>query len=184
MKKSLLTLMSAAVLFASCSKNDNKENGTVCGVRPTQTAAAKSAQPFTGQITYHFTMDYDLPCDCGSYYPAGNFYGTGNLTHLGASSSRIKPCLSPIFSGTTQIGDHVGVECASFVAANGDELYMYTHPYDLMYSGSVATGTCNVDFAGGTGRFAGATGSFTGTVTVHPATGMATLTDINGTINY
>lgn len=180
MKKTLLFLMSGALLVTACTKGTNENTSKNAVVK----TAARQASPFTGSITYHFAPDIDLPCDCGSYYPAGNFYGTGNLNHLGMSSSKIKPCLSPIITDAGHVGDHVGVECASFVAANGDELYLYTHPYDLMYSGPFAVGTCTADFVGGTGRFASATGSFTGTVTVHAATGTATLTEVNGTINY
>jgi hypothetical protein len=182
MKKQVLFLFVGAMIFSSCSKRNDQL--TTDNVSMPKVAAAKASVPFTGSVTYHYTPDYDLPCDCGTYYPAGNFYGTGNFTHLGLSSSRIKPCLSPLFSGGTHIGDHVGVECASFTAANGDEVYLYTHPYDLMTSGAYGIGTCTVDFVGGTGRFAHATGSFTGTVTVHAASGTATLTDVNGTINY
>lgn len=180
MKKMLLFLLSGALMVTACNKGTKEDISNSAVVK----TVGKQARPFTGSITYHFATDFDLPCDCGAYYPAGSFYGTGNLSHLGMSSSKIKPCLSPLFSGTEHIGDHVGVECASFVAANGDELYLYTHPYDLMTSGPYGIGTCTADFVGGTGRFASATGSFTGTVTVHAATGTATLTNINGTINY
>src|SRR5690606_10600790 len=105
-----------------------------------------------------------------------------NLTHLGKTYSMVKPCLAPIMQDGNYIGDHVGVECAYFQAANGDFLYCYTYPYDMYISPVGSVGIANVDFVGGTGRFANATGSFSGTVTVGP-TG-ATFSNINGTIIY
>jgi hypothetical protein len=186
MKKQLLLIACAASLIASCSKPKNEKFPVNEAATTTAAnAAARSASPFTGSITYHFSTAFDLPCDCGAFYPGGNFEGTGNFSHLGASSSRIKPCLAPIIVEGAQVGNHVGVECASFVAANGDELYLHTHPYDLMFVGpATAMGVCTADMVGGTGRFASATGSFTGTVTVYFATGTATLAGVTGTIAY
>ena len=81
-------------------------------------------------------------------------------------------------------GDHVAVECCIFVAANGDELHCYVHPYDLIYGPLAESGTAFVDFVGGTGRFANATGSCSGVVTVPYGSGTATFTNVTGTINY
>jgi hypothetical protein len=143
------------------------------------------ANTISGSIHYTYTTAFDLPCDCGTAgTAAGNYIGSGTLTLLGLSSSKIKPCLSPIYSGTTVTGQHVGMECNTLVAANGDELYCNILPYDIMYSGMDAVGVCNVDIIGGTGRFTGATGHFAGTATVHLLLGTADLEGISGTINY
>jgi hypothetical protein len=186
MKKQLLLIACAASLILSCSKTKNETlAANPLAANSSVRSAARAANPFTGSITYQFSTEFDLPCDCGSFYPGGNFFGTGNFSHLGLSTSKIKPCLSPVIVDGVQTGNHVGVECASFVAANGDEVYLHTHPYDLMFVGpATAAGACNVDIVGGTGRFATATGSFTGLVTVYFATGTATMTDVNGAINY
>lgn len=173
----LLFLLSALLFLGSCSKDEETQSKNGPSLKQNQ------GKPFTGSMNYQFNPFMDLPCDCGSFYPAGTFSGSGNISHMGLATSNIKPCLAPIIVGGNEIGSHVGVECASFVAANGDELYCYTHPYDIYYGATGAVGTILVDFTGGTGRFANATGSFTGTVTILP-TGSASLTGISGTIYY
>jgi hypothetical protein len=102
---------------------------------------------------------------------------------MGFTTSTIKPCASLIISGGTATGEHVGVECAIFRAANGDELYVHANPYDIMFTAAGPVGTADVDIIGGTGRFRHASGHFTGTVSILSATD-ATLTNINGTITY
>jgi len=183
MKLRLFSLFLVAITIASCSKS--KDNVlTTSSTEASKFGAGKSVgKPFSGSILYHFSSAFDLSCNCQTYYPAGNFYGTGNLTHLGLSSSKIKPCVAPIYSGGVYIGNHVGVECASFVAADGDELYLSIHPYDILFTAAGPVGIATVDFAGGTGKFSSATGSFTGTVSILSATD-ASLTVISGTIIY
>lgn len=180
MKSRLLLVALTTLIIASCSKESNTVAPTV-----EQESVAKKGpktRPFKGSLSYTFAPSQDLPCDCGSFFPVGTFEGTGNLSHFGKSYSQIKPCVTPIIENGQQIGEHVGVECAFFEAANGDRVEMYTYPYDLYYSPVGAVGYATVDFVGGTGRFANASGSFTGKVTVGP-TG-ATFTDLNGTIIY
>jgi hypothetical protein len=203
MKKSLLLMTGMIIFMTSCTKT-NKDTLTDNTASPTSThtIAGKHSRPFKGSINYAFATNFDLPCDCGSYSVAGNFYGTGNFTELGLTTSKIKPCVSPIYAtrptapvtnghtaespflGGTPIGNHVGVECASFVAANGDELYLSIRPYDLMFGPAAAVGTCYVDIVGGTGRFTTATGTFSGTVTVPYTTGTASMTGVDGVIEY
>lgn len=180
MKNKLILVACAAIILASCSKS----NDSIVPVVNTEDMAKQGpqARPFSGSMSYSFAPNQNLPCDCGDYYPVGTFSGSGSLSHLGNSSSLIKPCVKPIFQDGNYIGDHVGVECAFFVAANGDSLYCYTYPYDLLYTPVGAVGIAKVDFVGGTGRFANATGTFTGTVTVSQ-TG-ATFTGLTGTIIY
>lgn len=181
MNKHLMLLAAALVMLVSCSKLETTVEPTMA-TESGVVAKKKKPVPFQGQLTYAFTAEYDLPCDCGDFYPVGTFYGTGNLSHFGNVTSHIKPCVSPIIEGGNYIGDHVGVECAYFTAANGDTVYCYTYPYDILFTPAGAVGVATVDFVGGTGRFKNATGSFTGTVTVMGAT--ATFSNISGSIQY
>lgn len=175
-----MLMAATAILFASCSKDSDTMVSTVdAGSSLTKKAVSK---PIKGQFTYSFAPSEDLPCDCGDYYPVGTFEGTGKLSHLGKSYSQIKPCVKPLIQDGQQIGEEVGVECAFFVAANGDSLYCYTYPYNLYYSPVGAVGYATVDFTGGTGRFANASGTITGKVTVGP--GGASFADISGNIIY
>jgi len=180
-------MLCVATFISSCTKDESTvlKPTSSPGTATSQSTSRKAGKPFTGEINYSFNAGFNMPCDCGPYYPVGTFSGSGNLSHLGLSTSDIKPCVSPVFnSDGTQTGDHVGIECAYFVAANGDRLYCYTHPYDLVYTPTAAIGHVTVDFVGGTGRFTSATGSFTGVVTVPYGTGTASLTNIDGIINY
>ena len=182
MKNKLLLMALATLLIASCSKESNT---TIPVISENQASMAKKgpqARPFTGSMTYNFAADENLPCDCGDFFPIGTYSGTGNLSHLGKTTSLIKPCVGPLLENGNLVGNHVGVECAYFLAANGDSLYCYTYPYDLYFTPVGAVGIATVDFTGGTGRFKNATGSFTGTVTVGQTT--ATFTNLKGTIIY
>lgn len=180
MKNKLFLVALVTLIAASCSKNSETLVPTIN--QESLEKKGPKARPFKGSLAYSFAPNEDLPCDCGDYYPVGTFQGTGNLSHMGNSYSQIKPCVSPLIEDGNQIGEFVGVECAYFVAANGDSVYLYTHPYNLYYTPVGAVGTATVDFVGGTGRFTNATGTFTGKVTVG-ATG-ATFTGLSGTISY
>lgn len=182
MKNQVLLLLACAALgFSSCKKTDCNEPTTAA---PSLEATAKNAgKPFKGSMVYNFTGE-NVPCDCGSYYPVGNLVGSGNITHLGNATSRIKPCAQPLIVGGQEIGQIIGIECGSFVAANGDELYCYTYPYNLMYTATALAGTIKCDFVGGTGKFKNATGSFTGNISVPYGQGIANFTNIDGLINY
>jgi len=181
-----LSILSLAVVLVSCSKSnpDLVTSNQPSSTNQTLSGARMTGSPFKGSISYTATSEYDLPCDCGSYFSVGTYAGSGTLTHLGLSTSDIKPCVSPIFSSTGAfMGDHVGVECAYFIAADGDKLYLSIHPYDILFTPSGPVGNVNVDFVGGTGKFASATGSFTGTVSILSTT-TARLDVISGTISY
>src|SRR4051812_23104638 len=114
MRKQLLLGVGSIMLLFSCSKDNNTTLSVTPGEQQHK-VAGRTSSAFTGSMSYHFTTDYDLPCECGSYYVVGNLYGTGNMSHMGATTSKIKPCVSPLFSGDNHIGDHVAIECASFV---------------------------------------------------------------------
>lgn len=179
MKKQLFVLLAGAtLLFAACKKESNS-NLASTDTPSMEELAKKKGKPFIGSMTYTFVTNYDLPCDCGTNFPVGNLYGTGTISPIGNATSKIKPCATPLFSGETRIGDHIAIECGSFVTCDG-ELYCYTYPYNLMYTASGAVGTIKCDFVGGTGRFKKATGSFTGTITVPYGQGVAYFTNING----
>jgi hypothetical protein len=182
MKNQILLLSVALLFITSCSKTNDKT--LVQSQVNTPRSAGKAARTISGSIHYTYTTDFDLPCDCGAQVSAGNYVGTGTLTHLGMSSSKIKPCLSPLYSGASMIGQHVGTECNTLAGADGDELYCNILPYDILFAGADAIGVINIDIIGGTGKFAGATGHFSGTATVHLSLGTADLEGINGTIDY
>jgi len=164
------------ILLMGCNKSRNEIVPTPTTTTPT--VAMRADNPFAGTVIYKASFTYDLPCDCKGFMPVGTYVGTGNLTHLGLITSNIKPCVSP-----TAYGYHVAVECGSFIAANGDELYCDTAPYDLYWGADGASGAIIVTFSGGTGRFAEARGSFTGIISID-ALGNGKLDNINGTINY
>lgn len=186
--------MGAAIVLASCSKNANEllPSNTLSASETEEGALKKDdcgdndndGKPFKGSLIYHYTESFNLPCSCGTLTDAGNYYGTGNLTHLGKSTSKIKPCISLIFSGSTPIGVHVGQECGSFVAANGDEIYTNVAPYNMYFNSTGgASGNLKVTFAGGTGKFKKAKGSFYG-YTTNDGMGTVTLDVLSGSINY
>ena len=179
MTKSLFLLISTIVLISSCSKSNNEIIPASNQQGQTKTAG-RTSNPFTGSV-YYSVSTQTLGCDVGTFSDFGTFAGAGILSHLGNSTSLIRPAVTYLSNGV-----HVEIECAEFTAANGDKLYCYTHPYDIIATpaAGASIGTVQVDFTGGTGRFANATGGFTGTVTVPFTPGSASLTGINGTINY
>lgn len=180
MKIKLLAILCLALAAGSCrkAKTDAQTNN-----KPDVSSVAKTSRPFSGSMTYHFTTDFDLACTHPETIPAGNYNGSGNLSHLGATTSRFEPCIVPMFSGNAVIGLHVMHVCGSFVASNGDELYCSSRPYDLMFTNTGAVGTTTIDFAGGTGRFANASGTITGIVT-NDNFGNSVLSNISGNISY
>ena len=183
MKNKLLLLVGVVLLFTACSK-ESELTGNKDVALSTVEKKAKKGRPLKGAMTYNITTEFDLPCDCGDQASAGNFYGTGKLSHLGKTTSQLEPCVSPILSGQQLIGLYVGTVCGSFKAANGDELYSTIRPYNLLFTSTGATAYITADIIGGTGRFAGATGSFNAKVVNNLAGTMSTLTNINGTIFY
>lgn len=182
MRRVLLMATAVGMLFASCSKDNNS---AIKSINADESALAKQgpqARPFSGSLTYEVSMNEELPCNCGVYAPVGTFAGSGTMSHLGLTTSLIKPCVTPIIQGGQFIGNHVGMECAFLVAANGDSLYCVTPPYDLLLTSAGIVGVATIEFAGGTGRFANATGSATGTITVNGTS--ASFSGITGTIIY
>src|SRR5437868_631722 len=102
MKIKVLSVVCAVLALSSCRKaNDSVQPN---GAQPNVASAAKSAKPFSGTITYHATTDFDLGCTYGQTIPAGNYAGSGNLSHLGATTSKFEPCIVPMFSGNNVIG--------------------------------------------------------------------------------
>jgi hypothetical protein len=181
MKIKFLSIICMVLAISSCRKaNNNVQTSN----QPNASSAAKATErPFSGSMSYHFTTDFDLACNYNQSIPAGNYIGSGNLSHLGASTSKFEPCIVPIFSGNNVIGLHVMHVCGSFTASNGDELYCSSRPYNLMFTSTGAVGTTTIDFAGGTGRFANASGTITGVVT-NDNYGNSVLSNIQGTISY
>lgn len=192
--KSIIVAFSLVAVFAaSCNKATNNviptadNANTVENVDVQSTAMSKnSGVPFKGSLSYSINMSLNLPCNCGALATVGDFEGTGTVTHMGLLKAKNKTCVAPIIISGNYVGNQVTVQCASFVAANGDEIYCNIPSYNLMFTANgTATGTLEAEFTGGTGRFANATGSFTGTMTVPLSNpGLAVLSNINGTIKY
>ncbi len=193
MKNKLLIAACALAFATSCNKATNtaiptaNNANTVESADLQSTAMSKSSgRPFKGSLSYSINTSLGLSCNCGAMATVGDFEGTGTVTHVGLLKAKNKTCVAPIIVSGNYVGNHVVVQCASFVAANGDEIYCNIPAYDLYFTANgVATGTLEAEFTGGTGRFAGATGSFAGTMTVPLSNpGLAVLSNINGTINY
>ncbi len=194
MKKKLLIIALVAATAMGCNKAANNHGiapsaeATLAAsdVMPEGAAGKSTARPFKGSLTYNLNTSLGLPCNCGSLIPLGDFEGAGTVTHMGLLKAKNKTCVAPIIVSGNYVGNRITVECASFVAANGDQIFCNIPPYDLYFTAQgVATGTLEAEFTGGTGRFVNATGSFTGTMTVPLSnTNTAVLSNINGTIGY
>lgn len=193
MKNKSIFIALAVMAVTACNKSTNKVIPTAESTNTLQSAdvqssamAKKSGVPFKGSLSYSINMSLGLPCNCGALATVGDFEGTGTVTHMGLLKAKNKTCVAPIIVSGNYVGNQITVQCASFTAANGDEIYCNIPSYNLMFTANgTATGTLEAEFTGGTGRFAGATGSFTGTMTVPLSNpGLAVLSNINGTINY
>lgn len=194
MKNKLLIVALMAAIAVGCNKATNNHGLTPSAEAtiaentdlPEGAAGKSTARPFKGSLTYNLNTSLSLPCNCGPLIPLGDFEGTGTVTHMGLLKARNKTCIAPIIVSGNYVGNRVTAQCASFVAANGDQIFCNIPPYDLYFTQQgVATGILEAEFTGGTGRFVNATGSFTGTMTVplsNPNT--AVLSNINGTIGY
>ncbi len=184
--KSKLVIMAFALLsVAACRKSTNMVANTEVPSMTSNSAAKGTSVPFKGAMTYTLNPNLNLPCNCGALITVGDFEGVGNVTHMGLLKSKYKTCASPIMAGSIMIGNHVVIQCGSFTAANGDEVYVNIAPYDLMFGQATATGLVNAEFNGGTGRFTNATGGFKGVITLnYNNPNVVTLTNIDGTINY
>src|ERR1700752_126036 len=86
MKANLILIISAVVIFASCSKTEQSIPGNALK----NSTELRQASPITGTMVYHATTDFDLGCDCAPYFPTDNYFATGTLTHLGLTTSKAK----------------------------------------------------------------------------------------------
>jgi hypothetical protein len=125
-------------------------------------AAAKEAVPMKGSVEVEVTYIPDLANQ--RVYIQGD--GTGTSTHLGKFIVHYDIVLN--------LQTQIGAGTATFVAANGDQLFTYN-------SATVSpTGNPNENrldetyvVTGGTGRFEGASGQFGGVRLVNAATGLS-----------
>lgn len=144
---------------------------------------------FTGVIDYVRVAPEELSISCECTEPAeiGNWFsGTGNITHMGNSTSETIPCITYILLEGNVIGYTVEAQCNTLVAANGDELFMEVEPYTMLLDFNCFcqfTGSANVSFNGGTGRFADATGTGTADV-VNDLASEVVSTTIDALITY
>jgi len=179
LRSTLIILIGSFAFFTACRKSEN--------ITPTrQQPVLRVNTPFSGSMTFNLTTSSSF-CNCASLgnpmiQSQGVFQGTGQMTYFGNCTSVIEPCAGLNFVNGVPVGIHVAMECGSFVAANGDEVYCSIPPYDLPFTATGPNGTITVNFNGGTGRFTNATGGFTANLAVQGP--IAYLTNISGNINY
>ena len=178
----VVVIVGMAIIAASCSKNNNESIPmSVEGKAPSKSVAMKTSatKPFKGSMTMQPDGGSPL-CSCAEGVPiVGTLSGSGNITHLGLTTTTIQPCVVPVPTGF-----EVKSVCGSFFASNGDELVTVAQPYTLLFGPNGASGDIEVDFNGGTGRFANATGSFKATLTINLTTNVALMSNIDGTVTY
>ena len=131
---------------------------------------ARPDRPFKADFTgTRAIVDDPGRCDAG-WLALDIYLDKGPIAHLGMTEGTAEQCVNPA-TGVIALG------FATYVAANGDELY-------ATYTGQVqASGVILVEqtFNGGTGRFEHATGSADEVVSVD---GMTVQGTIDGTISY
>ena len=188
MKRANQLIVVLAVIFfaASCRKEDvgvtpqsSVQSPTIEGLAKNEPNDddEKKKKPLTGVLTLALGAA-NLPCTCtGISTSPGTFGGGGLLTELGFTNVRIQSCSTPTAGGL-----NVTSVCAEMIASNGDMIFTYTYPYQLMMSTSGGSATLQVDIDGGTGIYSNAKGSFVGTMTISPT--FTTTFGINGTIKY
>lgn len=163
----VLSVLFALVLAGGCT---TKEELTTTDAELDLRGKNPVEKHFTGVIDYVRVAPEELSISCECTEPAeiGNYFiGTGNITHMGNSTSEVIPCITLNYYEGNVIGYNILAQCNTFVAANGDELFFEVEPYTMSLDFNCFcqfTGSSNVSFNGGTGRFADATG--TGTVDV------------------
>ena len=146
MKKNYLLAMLVALIFLSCNKTDDQVTALAAEQNKSGVLNKKSGyKEIEGVLTYKATTAFDMNCyTCNEGSFTGNFYGTGELEHLGTIGSQTKACASYIMSGNAPIGIHIYNQCCNFIAPNGDEIILTTKGYDLYFNQSgVAIGQCN-----------------------------------------
>jgi hypothetical protein len=200
MKKLMPLMILSIVILFGCAKEETNElaqaidtgiaqdyDDTEVGLRGNN----PKPRPISGSIDYLGGADIDLTCDCPDGTVIGNYFlGTGNITHLGNSTSESIPCIELIISEGNVIGYNIPSQCTIFTAANGDELQVVAESYTMMldfncFCRFASTEDVTTTYEGGTGRFANASGSSSGPVvqdlTVDPS---VTTINFEGEIIY
>jgi hypothetical protein len=121
MKTLLSLIFCALVILTSCTKTDT---GSLSNAPGKNSPELRQSTPFKGTLVFLATTDFDLACDCGTFLPTANYFGTGNFTHLGLTTSKAKGCIAPVYVNNVLVGFHINSLCTSLVSANGDEVYV------------------------------------------------------------
>ena len=148
-------IISLTIILFTISGCDT-ENEIIPNITDEATELRKPPRPFKGTIVYTLAP-VDIPqCACEGIFP-GPLSGSGNLTHLGLSSSDTEVCVDVL--GPTEF--LITEQCVVFTAANGDELWASADPYTVTFDINCFcnSGSGVFNFYDGTGRFAGASGS-------------------------
>ena len=165
MKTKLFLLACLSIALYSCTKNEAPVTGQNSSSEfQTPQFAKQKPKSIRGTLNYKATNSFDLDCsDCQSpYFNGGNYFGQGELSHLGKISSKTEVCIGLIFDENGQIiGVHVENQCSSFITPDKELIYLSNQPYDLYINPVTgkAEGEVYYDFAGGTGKFAQSQGT-------------------------
>lgn len=185
MKKNYLLAMIVALIFTSCSKTEDliipaTGNQTESGVLNKKSKVIE----VEGTLTYKKSSSDNVSCGdhwSEGYVTDGSYLATGKLEGLGNLTSPSKAWVNFPGGGTI----HVGYVCSSFKLSEGkgNEIFLTIDSYDLGFvSSTLAVGNCNINIAGGTGKYQYATGSLTGYVE-NPLNGSFTL-KLEGEVSY
>lgn len=187
MKQLLFMLLAFGLLVIGCqeesvSPQKNQVELSVRGAKP---------RPFKGTVVYYYDEELNAPeCDCsgvdGELLPGG-YYGSGQMSHMGLTTSEAAYCI--VFDGALDCpgpGNRINKLCPTFIAANGDQLFLDFDPFDFCVDIECfcqGYALFHVGITGGTGRFANASGDLTASILADFETGAFSV-DFNGTIVY
>lgn len=132
-----------------------QDNESIAPVADEDLSFRDAPRPFKGNAVL-VLAPADIPqCDCEDVLP-GPMIGPGNVTHLGNTTMTTEICFEIINPAVA----HITEQCVVFTAANGDELWATTEPYDVFFDLDCFcnSGSSVYHFIGGTGRFADASG--------------------------
>ena len=183
MRSSILFLLLLAFSLTACQQ----ESESISPVENEELSFRSATRPFKGTVLETLSDVMDPDCECEDDDLVVGSSGEGNLTHMGKVTSEATICIESFIldENGQPIGSIENGVCIKLTAANGDELIADGGPHSLLFDPDClcVTGTFEVVFNGGTGRFEDATGSANLTISFDPATGIYT-EEYDGEISY